>query len=264
MDLGHSVVEDFVFVFLAFFKNLSFQCRVQCLKERRTWKINGTYWSWICLGTRIMNSVRDNRVLSHEEEERYLPRNLPDMIKKWSVSCWVTSNSLQPSGLCKPARLLCPWNCPGKDLEWATRGSSQPRGWTQVSCIAGRFFTIWATWEAWSRSCHSVTQSCLTLRPHGLQHARLPCPLASPRTCSNSRASCCWCHPTISSSASNLLLSVFASIRVFSNELFASGGQRIGASVLVLLMNIQDWFPLGLTSLILQSKVLGNAKKREM
>ena len=36
MDLGHSVVEDFVFVFLAFFKNLSFQCRVQCLKERRT------------------------------------------------------------------------------------------------------------------------------------------------------------------------------------------------------------------------------------
>ena len=151
-----------------------------------------------------------------------------------------------------------------RTLEWATRGSSQPRGWTQVSCIAGRFFTIWATWEAWSRSCHSVTQSCLTLRPHGLQHARLPCPLASPRTCSNSRASCCWCHPTISSSASNLLLSVFASIRVFSNELFASGGQRIGASVLVLLMNIQDWFPLGLTSLILQSKVLGNAKKREM
>ena len=37
-------------------------------------------------------------------------------------------------------------------LEWVafpfSRGSSQPRDWTQVSCIAGRFFTSWATWEA--------------------------------------------------------------------------------------------------------------------
>ena len=34
-------------------------------------------------------------------------------------------------------------------LEWVafpfSRGSSQPRDWTQVSCTAGRFFTIWAT-----------------------------------------------------------------------------------------------------------------------
>ena len=55
-----------------------------------------------------------------------------------------------------------------------------------------------------------------------------------------------------------LLPSVFPSIRVFSNEqLFASRGQSIGASVSVLLMNIQDWFPLELTCLIsLQSKGL--------
>ena len=37
-------------------------------------------------------------------------------------------------------------------MEWVaipfSRGSSQPRNWTQVSCIAGRFFTIWATWES--------------------------------------------------------------------------------------------------------------------
>ena len=37
-------------------------------------------------------------------------------------------------------------------LEWVaisfSRGSSQPRDWTQVSCIAGRFFTAWSTWEA--------------------------------------------------------------------------------------------------------------------
>ena len=58
-----------------------------------------------------------------------------------------------------------------------------------------------------------------------------------------------------------LLLSIFRSIRVFSNmsQFFASGGQSIGASASasVLPMNIQDWLPLGLTGLIsLQSKGL--------
>ena len=45
-----------------------------------------------------------------------------------------------------------------------------------------------------------VAQSCLTLRPHGLQHARLPSPSPSPRACSNSCALSWWCHPTISPS----------------------------------------------------------------
>ena len=40
--------------------------------------------------------------------------------------------------------------------------------------------------------------SCLTLRPHGLQHSRLPCPSLSPRVCSNSCPLSQWCHPTIS------------------------------------------------------------------
>ena len=54
-----------------------------------------------------------------------------------------------------------------------------------------------------------------------------------------------------------LLLSVFPSTRVFSNELALRIRASIGASVLVLPMNIQGWFPLGLTSLIsLQSKGL--------
>ena len=57
------------------------------------------------------------------------------------------------------------------------------------------------------------------------------------------------CHPFL------LLPSIFISIRVFYNEsLFASGGQSIGAwvsaSLPILPMNIQDWFPLGLTGLI--------------
>ena len=94
-----------------------------------------------------------------------------------------------------------------------------------------------------------------SLQPHGLQHARLLTSL-SPRVCSNLCPLSQWCHPTISSSVPSLLLlpSVFPSIRVFSNELALpiGGGQSIGAlaSTPVLSMNIQGWFPLGLTVLI--------------
>ena len=48
----------------------------------------------------------------------------------------------------------------------------------------------------------SVPESCLTLRSHGRQHARLPCPSLSPWVCSNSCPLSWWCHPTISSSSS--------------------------------------------------------------
>ena len=59
-----------------------------------------------------------------------------------------------------------------------------------------------------------------SLWPHGLQHARLPCPSPSPGVCSNSCPLSRWCHPTISSHYPFLLLpSIFSSIRVFSNEL---------------------------------------------
>ena len=65
----------------------------------------------------------------------------------------------------------------------------------------------------------SVSQSCPTLRPHGLQHAKLPCPSPTPRAYSNSCPLSWWCHPTISSCCPLLLLpSIFPSIRVFSNE----------------------------------------------
>ena len=37
-----------------------------------------------------------------------------------------------------------------------------------------------------------------SLRPHGLQRVRLPCPSPTPRACSNSCLSSRWCHPTIS------------------------------------------------------------------
>ena len=53
---------------------------------------------------------------------------------------------------------------------------------------------------------------------HGLQHARRPCPSPSPGVCSNSCPSSQWCHPTISSFVSHLLLLrlIFPGIRVFS------------------------------------------------
>ena len=70
-----------------------------------------------------------------------------------------------------------------------------------------------------------------------------------------------WCHPTILSSVipfSSFPQSFPASGSFQMSQFFKSGGQSIGASASasVLSMNIQDWFPLGLTGLILQSKVL--------
>ena len=93
------------------------------------------------------------------------------------------------------------------------------------------------------------------LWPHGLQHTRLPCPSLSPRVCSNSCPLSWWCHPTIPSSAvpfSSCPQSFPASGSFPVSQLFASGGQTIqaSASAPVLAMNIQDWFPLGLTALI--------------
>ena len=67
-----------------------------------------------------------------------------------------------------------------------------------------------------------------------------------------------WCHPTISCSVApfSSCLQSFPPSRTFPmNQFFTSGGQSIGASASVLPMNIQDWFPLGLTGLTsLQSK----------
>ena len=100
-----------------------------------------------------------------------------------------------------------------------------------------------------------------TLLPHGLQHARLPCPSPTSGAYSNSCPSSQWCHPTISSSVIPLscLQSFPASGSFPMSQFFASGSQSIGVSATasVLPMNIQDWFPLGWTGWItLQSKGL--------
>ena len=98
------------------------------------------------------------------------------------------------------------------------------------------------------------------LQPHGLQHTRPPCPSPTPGVHSNSHPSSRWCHPTISSSVvpfSPCPQSFLASGSFPVSQFFTSGGQSIGTSAPVLPMNVQDWFPLGLTGLIsLQSKGL--------
>ena len=97
---------------------------------------------------------------------------------------------------------------------------------------------------------------------HELKHTRLPYPSLSPRVCSNSCALSQWCNLTILSS----LIPFSSCPQSFPHQgccvcfffffamsqHFPSGGQSIGASALesVIAMNIQDWFPLGLTGLI--------------
>ena len=98
-----------------------------------------------------------------------------------------------------------------------------------------------------------------SLWPRRLQHARLFCPSLSPRVCSDSCPLSQWCYLTISSSAAPFSCpQSFPTSGCFPMRwLFVSGDQNIGALATVLLMNIQDWFPLGLTGLIsLQSKGL--------
>ena len=135
-------------------------------------------------------------------------------------------------------------------------------------------FCLWVDW-AFSRkgpvpegaktggSYLKVQFSCSvnSLQPHGLQHARLPCPSPTLRTYSNSCPSHWWCHPTISSSVfpfSSHFQSFPASGYFPVSQFSTSGGQSSGVSALasVLPKNIQDLFPLGLTAwMSLQSKV---------
>ena len=101
-------------------------------------------------------------------------------------------------------------------------------------------------------NCLVVSNS---LWPHGLQHARPPCPSPTPGTYSNSCPLRRGCHPTISSSVVRFscLQSFQASGSFPKSQFFTSGSQSIGvsASESVIPINTQDWFPLGLTCWII-------------
>ena len=107
-------------------------------------------------------------------------------------------------------------------------------------------------------SCSVTSES---LRPHGLQQARPPCPSPSPRVYSDSCPLSCWCHPTISSSVIPFSCpqSLPAPGSFQMSQLFTSGGQsiRVSASTSILPMNTKDWSPLEWVGWIsLQSKEL--------
>ena len=108
----------------------------------------------------------------------------------------------------------------------------------------------------------SVTQLCLTLRPHEPQYARPPCPSPTPGIHSNPCPLSRWCHPTMLSSVipfSSCPQSFPTSGSFQMSQLFTLDGRSIGvsASTSVLPMNTQDWSPSGWTGWIsLKSKGL--------
>ena len=113
-------------------------------------------------------------------------------------------------------------------------------------------------WVSLQFSRSAVSDS---LRPHGLPHARPPCPSPTPGVHSNSCPLSRWCHPTMSSSvvSSSHLWSFPASGSFQMNQLFTWGGQSIGVSASIISPSNEhhDWSPLGWTGWIsLQSKGL--------
>ena len=108
--------------------------------------------------------------------------------------------------------------------------------------------TVWSV-----QFSHTVVSD--SLRPHGLQYTRPPCPSWTPGVYSNSCPLSRWCHPTISSSVvpfSYHLQYLPATGSFPLSQFFISGGQSIGVSALAsfLPVNIQGWFPLGWTGWI--------------
>ena len=173
------------------------------------------------------------------------------------MQCYVTSvvSNALPSYGPKPTRLLCPWDCPGKNTGGGCHalleGIFLTQGWNsrliRSPALAAQFFTTSAAWDQVSRSVVSHS-----LRPHESQHTRPPCPSLSPRVCSNSCPLNQWCHPNTSSSVTlfySCLQSFPASGSFPMSWLFTSYGQSTGtsASASVLPMNSQGWFPLRLT-----------------
>ena len=152
-----------------------------------------------------------------------------------------------------------------REVEWvaypSSSGSSQPN---QMELKQGLLYCRWIFYQLYQkvlgrviREFSSVQFSCSVvsnlLRPHGLQHTRLPYFITNSRSLLKLMSTelvmpsnhLIFCSPLL------LLPSIFPSIRVFPMRWhFPSGVQSIRASASVLPMNIQGWFPLGLTGLI--------------
>ena len=165
----------------------------------------------------------------------------------WWIWVWVNSGSWWWTG--RPGVL---WFMGSQRVRhnWVTE-----LNWTELN-LSLRNLTYKKNPRFWYVACYLFSHSVVSdsLRRHGLQHIRLPCLPPTPRACSNSCPLSRSCHPVIS-----LSVIPFSCLQTFPawgsflmSWLFPSGGQSIGvsASASVLPMNIQDWFPLGWTSLI--------------
>ena len=125
--------------------------------------------------------------------------------------------------------------------------------------LSGWIYRSWIVGSSVQFSCLVMSDS---LRPHGLQQTRPPCPSPAPGTYSNSCPLSQWYHPTILSSVvpfSSRLQFFPASGSFLMSQFFTSSGQsiRVSASASILPMNINDWIPLRGTGWIsLQSKGL--------
>ena len=166
------------------------------------------------------------------------------------------------------ARLLCPWDSPGKNTGVGYHALLQRIFPTQGSNL--RLFCLCIGRQVLNHYHH--LGSIDTFVVQSLSHVQLfatpwtathqaSCPSPSPGACWNSCPWSRWCHPTILSS----VVPFYSYHQSFPESgsfpvswLFTSGGQSIGASALtsVLPMNVQGWFPVRLTDLILQSKGL--------
>ena len=130
---------------------------------------------------------------------------------------------------------------------------SQSLEWQQMSMIPQWEVMRDINYIRSDQICRSVVSD--SLQPHESQHARPSCQSPTPGVHSDSCPSSQWCHPVISSSVipfSSCPQSLPASESFLMSQLFAWGGQSTGvsASASVLPVNVEDWFPLGLTGLI--------------
>ena len=191
--------------------------------------------------------------------------SFPGVLSEWlSPSIICSFSLLSNTPLYLLSAMVCLTTHLLKDI-WAMCGShkhsccehcwarfSVSMGLTALGQIPGRRLWQFLIHTHYLFKCSVLSDS---LWPHGLQHSRLPCPSPTLRVCSNSCPLSLWCHPTISSSVtpfSSCPQSFPASGSFPMSQLFTSGGQSIttSTSASVLPMNIQGWFPWGLTGLI--------------
>ena len=199
-----------------------------------------------CLLTKIISSsnIKDYGTLKFPSEDlgvAFLPS--PALIRakrQWTIPLHhiseATWNANTGTTTTERKTVQKPWSCLDELTLWRLR----------PTCKQGTRLTS----AQFSRPATSNS-----LWPHGLQHARPPCPSPISGARSNSCPLSQRCHPTISPSVipfSSWLQSFLASGSFPKSQLFIAGGQSIGASASasVLPMNIQDWFPLRLTCLI--------------